>query len=52
MHPYTPANKPVFAAEYTNLPGDFQAFCRQSKALGFSTILKKRDLNAWIQTCP
>ncbi len=52
MRPYITANKPVFAAEYTDLPGDFQAFCRQSKALGFSTILKKRDLNAWLETCP
>ncbi len=51
MLPYIAANKPVFAAEYTDLPGDFQVFCRQSKELGFSTILKKRDLNAWLETC-
>jgi len=52
MLPYIQAGKPVFAAEYTDLPGDFQAFCRQSKALGFSTILKNRDLDAWLETCP
>ena len=52
MLPYIQANKPVFAAEYTDLPGDFQDFCRQSKELGFSTILKQRDLDAWIETCP
>jgi endo-alpha-1,4-polygalactosaminidase (GH114 family) len=52
MLPYIQANKPVFAAEYTDLPGDFQEFCRQSKELGFSTILKQRDLNAWLETCP
>lgn len=51
MRPYIAARKPVFAAEYTDLPGDFAAFCRQSKALGFSTILKKRDLSAWRETC-
>ncbi|PWH17946.1 MAG: endo alpha-1,4 polygalactosaminidase [Anaerolineae bacterium] len=51
MQPYIAAHKPVFAAEYTDLPGDFAAFCRQSKALGFSTILKKRDLDAWLETC-
>jgi hypothetical protein len=52
MLPYIQANKPVFAAEYTDLPGDFAAFCAQSKQLNFSTILKKRGLDAWIQTCP
>lgn len=52
MLPYIQANKPVFAAEYTDLPGDFQEFCRQSKELGFSTILKHRDLDAWMESCP
>jgi endo-alpha-1,4-polygalactosaminidase (GH114 family) len=52
MLPYIQAGKPVFAAEYTDLPGDFQEFCRQSKELGFSTILKHRDLVAWLETCP
>lgn len=52
MQPYIQAGKPVFAAEYTDLPGDFQEFCRQSKELGFSTILKHRDLDAWVDTCP
>jgi hypothetical protein len=52
MLPYIQAGKPVFAAEYTDLPGDFAKFCRQSKPLNFSTILKHRDLDAWLQTCP
>lgn len=52
MSPYIQAGKPVFAAEYTDLPGDFAEYCRQSKVLGFSTILKHRDLDAWLQTCP
>ena len=52
MLPFVQAGKPVFAAEYTDLPGDFQEFCRQSKELGFSTILKHRDLDAWLETCP
>lgn len=51
MLPYIMANKPVFAAEYTDLPGEFPAFCEQSKKLNFSTILKNRDLDAWRQTC-
>lgn len=52
MLPYIKAGKPVFAAEYTDLPGDFASFCKQSKKLNFSTILKKRGMDAWIQTCP
>lgn len=51
MLPYIQAGKPVFAAEYTDLPGDFEEFCRQSKELGFSTILKHRDLDAWLEIC-
>ncbi|MCP4168750.1 MAG: endo alpha-1,4 polygalactosaminidase [Chloroflexi bacterium] len=52
MAPYVLAGKPVFAAEYTDLPGDFAEYCRQSRELGFSTILKNRNLGAWIETCP
>ena len=52
MSPFIAAGKPVFAAEYTDLPGDFAAFCEQSKQLKFSTILKQRGLDAWLQTCP
>ena len=51
MLPYIQAGKPVFAAEYTDLPGDFAEFCRRSKEMGFSTILKHRDLDGWLQTC-
>ncbi len=51
MLPYIQAGKPVFAAEYTDLPGDFAAFCRQAKTLGFSLILKNRDLDSWRETC-
>jgi len=52
MLPYIKAGKPVFAAEYTDLPGNFAKFCEQSKQLGFSAILKHRGLDAWRQTCP
>ena len=51
MLPFVAAGKPVFAAEYTDLPGDFVAFCKQSKHLNFSTILKKRGLDVWLETC-
>ncbi|MEO8357634.1 MAG: endo alpha-1,4 polygalactosaminidase [Chloroflexota bacterium] len=52
MNPFVEEGKPVFAAEYTDLPGDFAVFCERSKQLKFNTILKKRGLDAWIQTCP
>jgi len=51
MLPYIQAGKPLFAAEYTDLPGDFQKFCRQSDELGFSTILKHRGLDSWVEMC-
>jgi len=52
MNPFIEAGKPVFAAEYTDLGGDFATYCQTSKHLKFSTILKHRGLDAWIQTCP
>jgi hypothetical protein len=52
MKPFVEANKPVFAAEYTDLPGDFNLFCQKSKQLNFSTILKNRNLDAWVKYCP
>jgi endo-alpha-1,4-polygalactosaminidase (GH114 family) len=51
MMPFIQAGKPVFAAEYTDLPGDFDAFCEKSRQLNFSLILKQRDLDAWVKTC-
>jgi len=52
MLPYIQAGKPVFAAEYTDLPDDFATFCKESQELNFDTILKHRDLDAWLQICP
>jgi hypothetical protein len=52
MLPFVEAGKAIFAAEYTDMPGDFSKFCEQSRQLGFSTILKNRNLDAWIKTCP
>jgi hypothetical protein len=49
---YIAAGKPVFAAEYTDLPGDFAQFCKAGKSLGFSVILKQRGLDAWLEICP
>ena len=52
MRPFIEAGKPVFAAEYTDLPGDFAVFCERSRQLQFSTILKHRGLDAWVKPCP
>jgi len=51
MNPFIESGKPVFAAEYTDLGGDFASYCRRSQQLNFSTILKHRGLDAWLQTC-
>jgi endo-alpha-1,4-polygalactosaminidase (GH114 family) len=52
MNPFIEAGKPVFAAEYTDLAGDFESYCRKSKDLKVSTILKNRGLDAWLRICP
>lgn len=52
MKLFIEAGKPVFDAEYTDLNGNFASFCSKSKELKFSTILKHRNLDAWIQSCP
>jgi len=49
--PFIQTGKPVFAAEYTDLGGDFTEYCRKSKELGFSLILKNRELDAWREAC-
>ena len=51
MNPFIESGKPVFAAEYTDLGGDFASYCKKSQQLNFSTILKHRGLDAWLQTC-
>jgi hypothetical protein len=51
MLPFIASGKPVFAAEYTDLGGDFESYCHKSKELKFSIILKNRGLDAWLRTC-
>ena len=50
MQPYIDNNQPVFACEYNS--AKFSAACTWGKPKKFSFILKKEDLNAWIQFCP
>ncbi|MCX6026436.1 MAG: endo alpha-1,4 polygalactosaminidase [Chloroflexi bacterium] len=44
--------KLVVAVEYTDSGVDWQAACTQTRRLGFSMVLKNRDLDAWLATCP
>ena len=52
MSVYIQAGKPVFAVEYTDLEWNFMDYCRASRKLGFSLILKHRELDNWLKTCP
>jgi hypothetical protein len=46
------AGKPVFAIEYTDTDVDFEAACRQARSLGMTMLLKNRDLDAFLFSCP
>ncbi|MEJ2209917.1 MAG: endo alpha-1,4 polygalactosaminidase [Anaerolineae bacterium] len=53
--PFVEAGKAVFAAEYTDeltVKRFLKGVCPQAEAIGFSAILKDRDLDAWRQDCP
>lgn len=55
MGAFISAGKAVFAAEYTDqlTANQFLAqVCPQAADMGFSVILKNRDLDAWRQACP
>lgn len=46
---YPKAGKAVLHVEYS---GSLNSFCPSTKALGFSSMLKKLDLDAWRSVCP
>jgi endo-alpha-1,4-polygalactosaminidase (GH114 family) len=55
MEPFIDAGKAVFAAEYTDQMTVTQfrsQVCPRAEAVGFSAILKDRDLDAWRRGCP
>ncbi len=43
--------KPVFAIEYVEEGMAIEDFCSEADALGFSAILKNRELDAWVELC-
>lgn len=55
LSPFHAAGDAVFNVEYTDVttPATFTGtYCPNAKAAGFYTILKRRQLDASIQTCP
>lgn len=52
MAPFIQMGKPVFAAEYTDTGVNIEQLCPEAEPLGFSLILKDRELGAWQQACP
>lgn len=52
LAPFIAAGKAVFAVEYTDNKIDFEAFCKQAKALGISGLLKNRNLGRFERRCP
>jgi hypothetical protein len=48
---FTRAGKPVLMAQYEEDGGDWTVACTRAKQLGFSAILKKLQLDAWIERC-
>lgn len=49
LAPFVERGKAVFHAEY-DLP--VEAFCPEARALGLSSIRKRRTLDAWREVCP
>jgi hypothetical protein len=49
--PFIQKGKAVFQIEYRDRFNDVTDFCTQSRANGFSTILKNRDLDSFIEFC-
>ncbi len=50
--PFVSAGKAVFQIEYTDTSATLAEMCPVAKKRGFSTFLKHRNLDAWIQRCP
>jgi endo-alpha-1,4-polygalactosaminidase (GH114 family) len=51
FQPFIQAGKAVFAAEYSDTGITLQDFCQQAQAMGFSAILKNRELDAYREEC-
>jgi hypothetical protein len=52
LRPFVGAAKAVLMAEYTDRGIARDVMCARASELGFSAILKRRELDAWRQACP
>jgi hypothetical protein len=52
FQPFVEGGKPVFQVEYTDQFDSSDAFCSESRTLGYSAQFKHRELDAWSQHCP
>lgn len=52
--PFLKQDKPVFNVEYPEEVRSYneESFCRYNGSVGFMTILKHMDLDAWVEICP
>jgi len=51
MAPFATQGKLVVAVEYTDSGVDWPGACTQARSLGFSIVLKNRELDAWRGLC-
>jgi endo-alpha-1,4-polygalactosaminidase (GH114 family) len=49
---FSRAGKPVLMAQYEEDGGDWEVACARAKAFGYSAILKRLKLDAWLELCP
>jgi endo-alpha-1,4-polygalactosaminidase (GH114 family) len=52
LWPFIRAGKAVLMAEYSEDGVDWLAACARARTLHFSPILKHRELDDWVRTCP
>ena len=51
LQPFTQAGKAVFQVEYTDEWPNDTPFCAEAVELGYSALLKNRELDAWVSYC-
>jgi len=51
LRPFVDAGRAVLAAEYTDTGVDLEDVCEEAAALGFSVILKNRDIDGFRASC-
>jgi len=52
LEPFVRAGKAVVAVEYTDREPDWDETCAQAAETGVQAVLKRRELDSWIERCP